>query len=382
MEPGTLYNSGEPIIISNFEIVGFADQAAKGGQKIYIRHRGALTSDTPIFHTYAKHITNKLNQCLREADRRDNISQAKTILLIIKQDKTAELWLDAAASMLKCIPKKNCIPGTVVLESDIADVTSMEFPNVNIGKKDSVIVLFREGWKFGLLFDFRHNDCEMNVTEMNSALGALYRELKYETLYKIIEEKAAFKTLLDRGWFPFAELIQSEYLQLINYLKNDWDITVAEKKIVEAFTDERVDHMLRRWLNKPHYHMKNSILEAAINAYKNHDFISTIKILSTEIEGILISKYPSNQKQNLKKLTQKAAKEAQQKTSSHNSLLLPISFEEYLKTNLLANFDPTQGFSTAGSRHAVAHGQASTESYTAERALQTLLTLDQLAFYT
>jgi hypothetical protein len=36
----------------------------------------------------------------------------------------------------------------------------------------------------------------------------------------------------------------------------------------------------------------------------------------------------------------------------------------------------------AGSRHAVGHGAAAADSYTDARALQALLTIDQLAFYT
>ncbi|MDP1948909.1 MAG: hypothetical protein Q8L77_15565 [Nitrospirota bacterium] len=37
---------------------------------------------------------------------------------------------------------------------------------------------------------------------------------------------------------------------------------------------------------------------------------------------------------------------------------------------------------TAGSRRAVGHGAAPRESYTMPRALQAILTLDQLDFYT
>ena len=47
-----------------------------------------------------------------------------------------------------------------------------------------------------------------------------------------------------------------------------------------------------------------------------------------------------------------------------------------------ANFDPIAQTGTAASRHAVGHGAASQDSYTMSCALQAILTLDQLAFYT
>ena len=47
-----------------------------------------------------------------------------------------------------------------------------------------------------------------------------------------------------------------------------------------------------------------------------------------------------------------------------------------------ANYDPDNHAGDAGSRHAVGHGAANSESYTMIKALQVILTLDQLAFYT
>lgn len=63
-------------------------------------------------------------------------------------------------------------------------------------------------------------------------------------------------------------------------------------------------------------------------------------------------------------------------------MLFPKAFGRYLREHNFANFDPIAQTGTAGSRHAVGHGAASQESYTMQRALQAILTLDQLAFYT
>jgi hypothetical protein len=62
--------------------------------------------------------------------------------------------------------------------------------------------------------------------------------------------------------------------------------------------------------------------------------------------------------------------------------LFPTAFAHYLRAHTFANFDPEGSPGSAGSRHAVGHGAAASDTYTMVRALQALLTLDQLAFYT
>jgi len=47
---------------------------------------------------------------------------------------------------------------------------------------------------------------------------------------------------------------------------------------------------------------------------------------------------------------------------------------------MVPNFDPTAGPGATVSRHAVGHGAAEAAAYTQTRALQALLTLDQIAF--
>ena len=64
-----------------------------------------------------------------------------------------------------------------------------------------------------------------------------------------------------------------------------------------------------------------------------------------------------------------------------NSLLLPQQFLKYLTENVFANFNVDTGMVDL-SRHSVAHGAAEGKEYTSERALQGILILDQIYFYT
>ena len=84
----------------------------------------------------------------------------------------------------------------------------------------------------------------------------------------------------------------------------------------------------------------------------------------------------------LRELLAFAQASPEQRAGGPDTLLFPAAFGRYLAAHTFANFDPVAGTGTAGSRHAVGHGAAAQDSYTMTRALQAILTLDQLAFYT
>jgi hypothetical protein len=126
-------------------------------------------------------------------------------------------------------------------------------------------------------------------------------------------------------------------------------------------------------------------LEAAVGAFNRREPVAVIKIILTEIEGILNDAYRianGGRGAKLKELLKFAVASAELKVKQPDTLLLPAAFATYLASHTFANFDPSGGDGTAGSRHAVGHGAAKAESYTMTRALQAILTLDQFAFYT
>lgn len=71
---------------------------------------------------------------------------------------------------------------------------------------------------------------------------------------------------------------------------------------------------------------------------------------------------------------------AERRAGGRDTLFFPVEFGTYLRDYTYAGFRPGAG-GGAGSRHAVGHGAVPTDQYTIVRALQALLTLDQLAFY-
>jgi hypothetical protein len=382
---GSVRNIGEPLRFANVEpLVGFSAEARKGGQKIKIWTRLALTSDEPLFHRLVESLADVINHMAQQVGIAVNLRRADMVLLILKSNATAELWLDTAAVSLRCAVKRAMSAGTVIFENDITDVTGMSFPCVTFDEADKVLCLFRQDWHFGFAFDM-NPDGKLDLEGFTTALGALYRQLRYKHLYEALSEPALFDSLLAAGWFPFVEIITADFKKLLQHCEAGFDLSEIEEKIIVHFDDTRMKRILERWVAKPHFAAKTDLLKVAINSFKNNEPIAVIKILLTEIEGVLNDAYRATyggQGAKLKELLAFAEASAERKAGGSNTLLFPKAFGRYLRECTFANFDPSTQTGTAGSRHAVGHGAASQESYTMPRALQVILTLDQLAFYT
>jgi hypothetical protein len=378
-------NMGEPIRLKGMnELCGVSAEPGQASEKINIWTRLTMTSDTPIFHRIAEGLCSVIHYHAQQAGIPVRLDSAKTILLVIKKDGDAELWIDTAAVALQCMVKRSMSAGSAVLENDIADVTGMSFPHVNIESTDKVLCIFRQDWRFALFFDFNPKQ-NLLIESVSKSLGALYRNLKYRHLYDTVADDAMFSELISRGWFPFVEIIPSEFHELAEHLKSGFDLAGAETILLAKFNDERLEQMLARWIAKPHFANKEKLFKSAINAYKAQDAVAVIKILLTEIEGVLMGAYKSvhGKGTGRKELCKFAIESAAQKAGQQdNSLLFPAAFEDYLDSHTFANFNPLEDDGTAGSRHAVGHGAAQTDSYTLVCALQAILTLDQIAFYT
>lgn len=374
-------NSGEPIRLTGVNMCGFAAEAGRGSETVKVWTKLAVTSDNAIFHRLVENLDGALAHLVQQAGRSLNLAHASTVLLVARPDNTADLWVDTAAVVLKVRVKRAMSAGTPVYENDIADVTEMSFPFVEIGPRDRILCLFREAWRFALCFNFNPGG-DLDLQDFERTLGGLFRKLRYRHLYDAVEDAAVFGRLVAAGWFPFAEILGAEFKTLANAAEAPFGFDEVEGRLLASFDAARLERMFDRWISNPHFGPKERILRSAVNAFKSDDPVAGLKIVLTEIEGILANAHraATGQSAKLPALLDFAVQAAERKMGSDDSLYLPTAFGRYLKAHTFANFDPLTGAGSSVSRHAVGHGAAEAESYTQTRALQALLTLDQIAF--
>lgn len=376
-------NLGEPLRLNKVALSGFCVEAARPGELVKVQVSGGFSTLDPLFHRLVGNFSNVLNHSLHESGQSAHIDKANVVLLVIKPDKSADLWIDTAALIVDMLPKRDLNAGQAVFQNDIADIRAMRFPHVDIGPEDQVACIFRQGWHFGYAFDF-NPERQLDLARFQITLGWLRRRLEYWEIYETISDGLQFTRLVEAGWFPFVEIIRPEFQKLADASKSGFSLEYAEAKLVEAFDGERLNHLLQRWMKKPHLAKRKAILESAVKSFLSENPVAVIKTVLTEIEGALADAHEAKKgkKAKLPTLLEFAADEARQKTGADDSLFLPAAFGEYLKHYTFKNFDPKGPAGKAGSRHAVGHGAASADSYTMAAALQALLTLDQFAFYT
>jgi len=272
--------------------------------------------------------------------------------------------------------------GTPLFESDVADVTGMWFPRVEIGPKDRILCLIREGWRFGLYFDF-NPDGDLAIEEAKRILGTLLRRMRYADLYAALAHEPTFHRLVSAGWFPFLELMSAEFRLLLAAQESGFGLDDVEAELIGKFDGARIDRMFARWMERPHLQAKEAILAAAVRASKAKDPVSVIKNVLSETEGVMSEAHfaaTGERTHRIPKLLDFVISAAEKRAGGKDTLFFPAEFGRYLKDYIYAGFRPGD-VRSAGSRHAVGHGAVAGEEYTMARALQAMLTLDQLAFY-
>jgi hypothetical protein len=383
-KPGILFkNIGEPIKLSSLQLNGVSAEPARGGDTIKVWTRLYLTSDDRFFHRVVEGLSNHIEYVARRSGHSVSLKHVGTVLLVVHPDDTGDLWVDTAAVAHQILSKRGGPAGTVIFENDIADVTGMSFPLLEIGKEDRVVCIFREGWRFALFFDFNPKG-DLSIPDMQRDLGTLHRRLAYHILYDAIADHAVFSRIVAAGWFPFVEILGAEFRSLASSCEAGFELDDEESKILAKF-DASVSSgcSAAGWKNRI-LRARNGCCARRWKSFAEEDAVPVLKIALTEIEGILSDAYRKvhGKGVRIKKFLEFAVASAEAKAGRPDTLLFPAAFAHYLKSHTFAEFDPAARTGNASSRHAVGHGAAAPDTYTMVRALQALLTLDQLAFYT
>ena len=359
------------------------------------------TSDQPIFYKYMDEISKLF---LHPPEYKVNISSINNFLIIIHKDLSADIYLNDYPIEIKCRSKRDISEGELISDNSIADIVELRFPGIDIKESDNVICCIKVGWKFGLYFNFVRNpylvqkeigssefeEVELevsNLAQMQTQLGQLYRYLAFQYVYQSLESEPLFNEIIADGWFPFVEILGDEYKRLFETYQNDkFTYENDVRKLLDSFDEMRIKSITEKWWENSFFQEKRELLQPGIDAFlrgTQSDYISCVKNLYPEIEGILRSMYRADHTEGayrIEKVLTHLLDVGKLNVEDENSLLLPNEFLQYLKNSFFKDYDPAN-VTVDLSRHSVSHGAALGTGYTAEKALQALLTLDQIYFY-
>ena len=368
----------KPVIRDGIKIDGIAGETIPKDVKGIIIRKSFILSYDKNFERYCNSI---LNLVLGNSQN----ETLNKLLVVIKKDERAIIYQNFPLKF-QIKAKKSVKAFELVRQDDILDIIGVEFSDsifsLGIENGDKFIWLFRTNWKFGLYFDFSG---KLDVSKLSGELADCYRRLLYLDMYSFLENEKGLKELFDEGWFPFIQLIGSRFQKLMDYFADEKKYAFQVEKILEYFNHEDFIKLSSNWWSNPVFNEKRDILEAGIEAYfqgTKSGYINAIKTISTEIEGVIRVVYfrDFKKKPTTQEIQQYITALGEKKFSSVGSLGFPKLFYEYLNESVFKGFDLKSG-EIPSSRHSFAHGVAKFENYNQIRALQLLLTLDQIYFF-
>ena len=367
-------------------IAGFLHRVLPDGQcEVGTSH--GLTSDDPIFY---RHIEQVSNIYFNSAELSANINNIHSFLILIHSDLSADIYINDFIVETQVRLKRNLETyesGMLIMKNDIADIYELSFSGIEIQDSDSIVCCLKVGWKFMLYFDYLNQGRKSDITTRQRILGRLYRYLTFEKVFWTLESEKCFKEMIDDGWFPFIEILGRDYEEFAIIYQSGQPISEnTVKGLLDRFDESRIETMTNRWWEHPLFEEKRALLQAGIDAFlggTKSDYINCIKTLYSEIEGIMRSLYfedSGERTRNIQKLIDCLIEVGERRTEDDQSLLLHQYFLNYLTDTIFKEFDPETG-EVDLSRHSALHGVALGKDYSPARALQALLTLDQIYFY-
>ena len=343
----------------------------------------SITSDSPEFYKYIDQISDIY---FNAPGFSKNISNIHCFLILIHDDRSIDIYINDFTVAVQ-LRLKGDLEGSLIKKDDIADIQKLGFPQIEIQDSDTVICCLKVGWKFLLYCDLLSEGRKLDIASMRTELGRLYRYLCFQEVYQTLETETCFKEMVADGWFPFIEVLGKDYEELATIYqdgKSACDHVV--KTLLDRFDESRLRGMTDKWWGNPLFQKKRKLLQAGVDAFlggTESDYINCIKNLYTEIEGImraLCFKDTQKRERSTQKLIEYLITAGEHAVEDDHSLLLPRFFSVYLTECIFKHFDLTTDMVDL-SRHSIAHGAAEGKDYTSERALQGILTLDQIYFY-
>ena len=277
----------------------------------------------------------------------------------------------------------------ITFNADVQKFITIETKGINISDGDMFIgyISFSDINLSSVFFDFSKEHSNKNLNVFLSRSMRKYQRVLFQNAYyaaKLYNKSSDlkpinFKTL--HGWFPFKRILGKEFEELYDsIIKFQHEKTrLSHLPIVQTFNHERFEDILEDWHKIDIFPYET--LKKGVAHYLNGDPFSSIRVLIPDIEGIVRSTLPDKfEYLKQSEIPQKIADHSIT-DDSHNreDLLFINAFRSYLEKIWFVSFSsPNPSYNI--SRHTVSHGNAQYREYTLEKALQLILTIDQLSF--
>ena len=367
-----------------------------------------------VYYSDHPHYQNILYGCVKEYPMLKN---TKRWLLIVHESEPSDILIDKTLPITMKVQakrKNKSIGDTIEFHKEIRNFHSIDFePNqkdkIPLSNEDTFIgyislANFLIDINGVLYFDFSGENAwerieyyfsEITQKVQNRIFKNAYELCQIYTQYDNIPKQglrneqdnqllADLTSRLDtlRGWFPFQRILGKEFEKLYNDLIkfSNENLNLPYLQIINAFDNDRLDEMFSDWKNAevlPHRQ-----LEIGLKHYQNHDPLSSIHVLIPYIEGIVRNTLGN-------RLERKEQSEIREKISedlkgilhtTEDNTLYINAFKSYLKHTWHPSFSDTKSLYPI-TRHTVSHGiNDKYEEFTMEKALQIILTIDQLSY--
>jgi hypothetical protein len=303
------------------------------------------------------------------------------LFAIIRQDKTATVYVNELAFQMRARAKRKLEPNELISLDDFADVERINLENISVPDNAGVVLLFSCGWRKGFFYDFSPfvpNDSGNRHYDLEVLLGTCWSYLMFQHLFTIRDEE--WKQMFSQGWFPFITLKAATIKNLISFIREGWSID----DLLEGISQEVIENALSmkaKWKISNTFSDHLDFLERGLERFLEKDYISAVTIFYTRIEGVMRTHYAKID--NSIKPTQNSLVDSiiQGKEPLPRNLLLPERFAAYLKEVYFASFDPNPSVTPPLSRNSVGHGVAPSSLCNLKGATISILILDQLSFY-
>ncbi len=305
-------------------------------------------------------------------------SQIDHMLVIIKPDNKAMVYINELKFVMKVRPSRNVTPGMPVGPNDIVDILAMDFQGVEIPAEAGVMVIFSRGWRKGFFFDLAPIGPHPSprTFDIKATLGHLYAYLTFQEKFAILE--AEWDRLFAEKWFPFIGLDHATVLKMIAFIRQGWPIDDMVSDIVIE-VKRKASGFLESWRRHRAFGGHLGILEKAVERFLADDPISCSGLLYSRIEGLLRSNYFASGETVKPTAKNLAASAVKANVDRDYCLFLPKRFLAYLETVYFASFEP-QDLHADISRNTVGHRVADVGQFDVRSAAIAILVTHQL-FY-